>query len=510
MAEAEKISIGAVNDSKNRTSKTIIDGTNTAELIIALCGPIGSPLHQVGNILKKKLEDLYGYEHAHVIRLSDFINETKSNGCHQFDYIKSKISDGNTMRSTYGGAILAEKAIQRISEERGKFAHSNAVKHENPRRVCHIIDSIKNEEELNILKSVYRDMFYFMGVYSPLELRERYLEEKGLTRPQIHELIDQDSGEELDYGQTVRDTFPKADFFLRVDQQNNSLIDAKVEKFLDIILGTKVITPTNYETAMYKATSAAMNSACLSRQVGASIIDKDGNLISIGWNDVPKYGGSLYTTELDGQSNLDNRCWNKGACFNDKEKDNISSMLSVELVKNNFVNKDKQEELNKFIREQSKVKSLIEFSRSIHAEMHAILSAGASCGDKLIGSKLFCTTYPCHSCARHIIAAGIKEVYYIEPYVKSMAVKLHSDAITENEDSECKVRILPYEGVAPSRYLKLFEMGSNKRKKDGKLITVERKSSLPKYEKTLESVTALEGVVLKTLQERGVIDDQQN
>jgi deoxycytidylate deaminase len=60
----------------------------------------------------------------------------------------------------------------------------------------------------------------------------------------------------------------------------------------------------------------------------------------------------------------------------------------------------------------SKVKDLIEFSRAVHAEMHAILLGNQMNGDRVKGGKLFCTTYPCHSCARHIVAAGIKEVYY--------------------------------------------------------------------------------------------------
>lgn len=39
------------------------------------------------------------------------------------------------------------------------------------------------------------------------------------------------------------------------------------------------------------------------------------------------------------------------------------------------------------------------------------------------------TTFPCHYCARHIVAAGIYEVQYIEPYPKSKALQLHADAI---------------------------------------------------------------------------------
>ncbi len=117
-----------------------------------------------------------------------------------------------------------------------------------------------------------------------------------------------------------------------------------------------------------------------------------------------------------------------GTCFNDQEKKLISEMIVAELISNEVIAEANREKASKIV-SNSKVKGLIEFSRSIHAEMHAILGAGHLAGGRLKGGALFCTTYPCHSCARHIIAAGISDVYYIEPYRKSLATKLHSDAI---------------------------------------------------------------------------------
>jgi deoxycytidylate deaminase len=137
-------------------------------------------------------------------------------------------------------------------------------------------------------------MLYFFGVFSPLPARVKSLERQGMSTAQIFDLIDQDSGEEFAHGQTVRDTFPEADFFLRIDADTDTQIKARVERFLHIILGTKLTTPANSETAMYLAASAAGNSACLSRQVGATLTDAEEEVIAIGWNDVPKFGGNLY------------------------------------------------------------------------------------------------------------------------------------------------------------------------------------------------------------------------
>ena len=67
---------------------------------------------------------------------------------------------------------------------------------------------------------------------------------------------------------------------------------------------------------------------------------------------------------------------------------------------------------------------LIEFSRTVHAEMAAIVDA-ARRGVSVQDCNLYTTTFPCHECAKHIVAAGIRRVVYIEPYPKSQALSLH-------------------------------------------------------------------------------------
>lgn len=51
-------------------------------------------------------------------------------------------------------------------------------------------------------------------------------------------------------------------------------------------------------------------------------------------------------------------------------------------------------------------------------------------------ATLYSTTYPCHGCAKHIVAAGISEVVYYEPYPKSRALALHDDSIQEDTRAE--------------------------------------------------------------------------
>ena len=71
------------------------------------------------------------------------------------------------------------------------------------------------------------------------------------------------------------------------------------------MMGDKGVTPTLEENAMFHAQSAAVKSGCLSKQVGAAIVDENGNLLATGCNDVPKAGGGLYSIE-NGED--DSRC----------------------------------------------------------------------------------------------------------------------------------------------------------------------------------------------------------
>lgn len=48
----------------------------------------------------------------------------------------------------------------------------------------------------------------------------------------------------------------------------------------------------------------------------------------------------------------------------------------------------------------------------IHAEMNAILRAGQS----VKGAVAYCTHSPCFNCTKHLLAAGIKDIYYRNRY----------------------------------------------------------------------------------------------
>ena len=122
------------------------------------------------------------------------------------------------------------------------------------------------------------------------------------------------------------------------------------------------------------------------------------------------------------------------------------------------------------------IKDIVEYSRSIHAEMNALFNAVRS-GGPTVGAKLFCTTYPCHNCARHMVTAGIAEVQYVEPYVKSLATELHYDSIsavrpasTASKEPNSRMVVVPFTGVGPRMYEDFFTKRDELKDKSGKFL----------------------------------------
>ncbi|GFZ89206.1 cytidine deaminase [Aquaticitalea lipolytica] len=485
-----------ISKNSDKTTSERVKETHTSELVLGICSQIGAKKDLVIKALKSELKS-YGYEFMD-LKLSKHIDDAdapnfkyndsqdKTSG---YNTIVRKIEKGNHLREIYGKDYLVNLSVSEIANSKMeifKISGEKDFSNISSQRKCYIIDSIKHKEELNALRDIYGDAFYLISVFTPRSERIQNISIPNIAKNEAIEIINIDEYQEFkESGQQVREVYVDADFFIKVDKKNETEIKSKIERFTNIIFENELITPTIEERAMYEAKSASVNSACLSRQVGASIISNEDELISVGWNDVPKYGGNLYTHE----SKIDNRCYIKGQCFNDSNKENIRNVIlddfkaKIDKVVSDDLEKSKiLNVLNKVLLSSS-IKTLIEFSRSVHAEMHAILNAANLNGVKLRGSTLFCTTYPCHNCVRHIIAAGIIKLYYIEPYIKSKGIDLHSDSITDDtiltkDSKNDKVQILMFEGISPKKYLSFFNKNrSRKNKISGKSLCQNRDKS---------------------------------
>jgi len=123
--------------------------------------------------------------------------------------------------------------------------------------------------------------------------------------------------------------------------------------------------------------------------------------------------------------------------------------------------------------------NIIEFGRAVHAEMAAICYA-AKIGVSLKGAYLYCTTFPCHECARHIVASGVKRVVYIEPYPKSRVRELYPDSISiDKNGADSHVGFVPFVGVSPRLYLRLFSGDDKRCKIEGKVAQKDKILALP-------------------------------
>ena len=470
------------------------------ELIIALCGAIGSGVKTLKEHLSLKLTE-HGYITKHVT-ISDLIIEkldpdreiSSLSPCERY----TKLQDlGDSLRQSKTKEVLAELAIEQIAALREDEVGDTGTQKNSEHRIAYIINQIKHPGEIELFQELYKNNFYLIGLMRTEDERRRFLKSGDIDDGQASELIKRDRKDKNPYGQQVEKCLHLSDYFIRnIDEAEK--IENSVERFIRLIHGTKLITPTKEETGIYAAQSASLRSACLSRQVGAAITDDNGSVLSTGCNDVPTSGGGLYNAE----SASDKRCYNfEGTCHNDlhknKLKNEIKSILKSESVKN-------PEDIADKIIEKSKAKSLIEYSRAIHAEMDAITTLARSNNGSSLDKIMYCTTYPCHICARHIVAAGIKKVVYIEPYEKSLAIELHSDAIChpETQSSSNKVLFVNFEGVSPKRYLKFFGYNNPRKNSDGKVITRFGNTSGQVDPQHLDGYNDYEKKVINNLSER--------
>jgi cytidine deaminase len=245
-------------------------------------------------------------------------------------------------------------------------------------------------------------------------------------------------------------------------------------RFIQLLFGAPYLTPTMDEILMFQAKATAQRSADLSRQVGAVIATSSGEILATGCNEVPRAGGGINWDDVAG-TERDYRDYRMGQDAAAAAKKEIVTEMLHSLQTAGWLDPSRMTETPEALAQDALfgsdrplastlVANLLEFGRIVHAEMSALCDAALR-GISVRGGTLYCTTFPCHMCARHIIAAGIHRVVYIEPYPKSRAKRLYNRAIRVDEDREADadaVRFEAFVGVAPSRFLDLFEMVERK------------------------------------------------
>ncbi|MDR9759160.1 deaminase [Rhizobium redzepovicii] len=315
------------------------------------------------------------------------------------------------------------------------------------------------------------------------------------------ELVELDMFERTDpHGQRIDEVFHLGDAFIH--GKNEETIRETIERFVHAFFGKNSISPTRDEYGSYIAASASLRSLDLARQVGAAVFSPKGEVISLGCNEVPKFGGGTYWTD-DGDAHRD---YDDGIDPNRTEKNRIiydflNTLQGAGLFKDGLTADELFSDPN--VRKKIKdaaVSDITEFGRMAHAEMTALCDA-ARLGRPTAGATVFVTTFPCHNCAKHLVAAGVKRVVFIEPYPKSKALDLHEDATVLDEKNEKKVVFEHFVGISPRRYRDIFEK-SSRRGKDGSLADWYHSEPMPLLEdKGPSYIWYEESAVLTTLVE---------
>jgi len=226
---------------------------------------------------------------------------------------RSFIQYGDELRDEFhDDSFLATTAVVRIIKKRSKLPEP-----ERFNRTVYLLDQFKRPEEIELLRAVYGQAFFQVSVYSRRGARVESLARKfasghssshvNLYRSQAEDLVQTDENENNPHGQRVAEIFHDADFIVNLDQHSPT-VGEQIDRFCELIFSSNRLSPTKMEHGMFLAKGAALRGLDLSRQVGACILDREGQIICLGANEVPKARGGTYWAD----DQFDDRDFRKG------------------------------------------------------------------------------------------------------------------------------------------------------------------------------------------------------
>ena len=210
---------------------------------------------------------------------------------------------------------------------------------------------------------------------------------------------------------------------------------------------------------MQLALTAKLNSGCISRQVGAVVLNSHGSVKSIGWNDVPEgQTPCLLRSHNELLNNSTSNIYSRYEKTKFRENDKFKYIFSIEKQEEEKYNQYKTSDekgLNDsfcFKTIQNKIdgdKNQV-YTRSLHAEENAFLQASKFGNSEILGGQLFTTASPCFLCAKKAYQLGIKRIVYIEAYPD-----ISNEQVFDIGTHE--IEIIHFRGAIGLAYQKLYE-----------------------------------------------------
>jgi len=336
---------------------------------------------------------------------------------------------GNTFAGGQGRHVLAQIA----------WRAANKAK---PGRM--VFDGIKREAEVRFFREKY-PTFCLIAVQCGRDerwkrvgntYRAQRLDENDFNLDDMRDQI-----EEVPHGQQVSLCVDDADIVINNNEPHSktaavTALEQRVERYLGLLRREPPSGPSADEIAMAMAYAQAEASECIKRHVGAVIVDRDGRLVSVGFNQNPlsmqacheQYGHcrkddlmAQRLEELEGTfcPKCGQRLSKVGAPFR-------CTGCGLSLKGHYFSDHG------------------VRWCPALHAEERAI---GLARGTDLRGCSLYATTFPCLNCAKLIADAGIRRLIYVEPYPEK-----ESAALLENT-----VEVVPFEGVKARAFHMLYK-----------------------------------------------------
>jgi len=387
-------------------------------LIIGLTGSFGSGCSYIA----KEILTPKGYQR---IALSDILREEhrSKTGQPTENLKRQELQEfGDEIRREHGSKYLANKAIEDI--------------HKSPDTKW-IVDSIRNPAEIGALQN-YSNRFFLLGIYADRDVRWERTKNVFDDDPREFDRLDKnDKGSNNEkHGQRVEDCFYDADVVLANNEHAEAIgnecfevLKEKVLQYVDLIEKPRKKTqPLNErEVLMAMAYAASQRSSCLKRKVGAVIVDDLGNVISSGYNEVPREESACAKQYM--------KCY----------RTHVLDAFFADLKKLVPDTAEKEVELRERFRGTLK---LLDHCRALHAEENAIVTLARN-GNSIPLEKctLYTTTYPCRTCANKIHNVGIKRVVYVEPYPQPEAKVILRKA---------RIRDECFEGVTYRAFFRLY------------------------------------------------------
>ena len=334
---------------------------------------------------------------------------------------------------------------------------------------CYIvIDSLKNPFEIVFFKERY-SAYYTFSIHSKDEIIKQRLKNLKYSNDDIDyihrkeqnvDIKDKQKGS-LDSAkdfnsQNITECVQRSDIYIDNNDDKKDTLYRQIFKYLSLIVHPGLITPSNDEIIMQLALTAKLNSGCISRQVGAVVLNKHGSVKSIGWNDVPEGQIScLLRSHSELLNNSTSNIYSRYEKTKFREDDRFKYIFSTKKNKVNQYEESNKLGLNDsfcFKTIQNKIdgdKNQV-YTRSLHAEENAFLQASKFGNSEILGGQLFTTASPCFLCAKKAYQLGIKRIVYIEAYPD-----ISNEQVFDIGTQE--IEIVHFRGAIGLAYQKLYE-----------------------------------------------------